>query len=285
MMILAEMNLEKLLNYKLLQLGSYKLYVSTLLGVLVIWLVTHVLLYLIRFGLLRLIRRGRIDGNRTHSIFLIIKYFVWTGAVVAMLDFVGIKISFLLASSAALLVGIGLGLQQIFSDIVSGLFLLFEGSIKVNDVLEMNGIVGRIEEINLRNSIIRTRDGIAMIVPNSKFVAENVVNWSHMSQAVRFKVTVGVSYQADVELVRKVLIEAASEHPDVLADEQYPVIARITEFADSSINFEVLFWSHRIFDIEHTRSDIRFAIRRKFNERGISIPFPQRDIHIVTHAK
>jgi small-conductance mechanosensitive channel len=192
----------------------------------------------------------------------------------------------MLAGSAALLVGLGLGLQQTFNDIVSGIIILIEGTIRVGDVLELEGLVGRVTEIKLRTSTVYTRDGMNVIVPNHRFINENVVNWTHNHLANRFRITVGVAYGSDEQLVHKLLKECAEAHDDVITKEtDRSVLVRLIGFGDSSLDFEILFWSRNAFRIEQTKSDIRFAILKAFREAGITIPFPQHDVHLIPVPK
>jgi small-conductance mechanosensitive channel len=235
-----------------------------------------------RKGLNRLSDKGRLDANKVHSIYMLMSYFLWTISTLMTLDYIGIRLSFLLASSAALLVGIGLGLQQIFTDIVSGLFILFEGSIRVHDILEVDGMVGQIEEINIRNSKLRTRDGIAVIIPNHKFVHENVINWSHSANETRFRIIISVAYDSDVAHVKQVLEEVAASHPLIDTAENLKPIARIANFGDNGIDFHILLWSANVFYIENTLAEIRMSIIQRFNRENIVVPFPQRDLHLIS---
>jgi len=177
-------------------------------------------------------------------------------------------------------VGIGLGLQQVFKDIISGLFLLFEGNLKIGDVVELEGVVGIDKEIGFRTTKIESRDNIILIIPNSTFIGENVINWSHIEQRTRFHVAVGVAYGSNVELVKKVLLECAKEHQEA---SDYPTsFVRFYDFGNSSLDFLLFFWTENAFRVESIKSDLRFAIDRKFRENNITIPFPQRDVHIKT---
>ena len=179
-----------------------------------------------------------------------------------------------------MLVGLGFGLQQIFNDFVSGLILLFEGTIKVGEVVEVEGIVGRVIRIGLRTSELETRDNIMMLIPNSMFTSEKVINWSHNLQFTRFRVKIGVAYGSDTKLVKNVLLACADEHTFITKKPQPRV--RFREFGDSSLNFELLFFSDNMFRIESVKSDIRFMIDQKFRANDIQIPFPQRDLHIIS---
>ena len=189
----------------------------------------------------------------------------------------------LLAGSAALLVGIGLGLQQTFNDIVSGIILLSERTIKIGDILEIDDEIIKIEQIGLRTSKGMNRDEISVIIPNSLITTNKVINWSHQSMMTRFRIRVGVAYGSDVNLIIKLLEESALEHPDISKQEH--VEARLVDFGNSSLDFQILFFSKNIFRIEKVKSDIRKIIYRKFNENKITIPFPQMDVHFDPGSK
>ena len=208
---------------------------------------------------------------------------MWIISFAITLQALGIRITVLLAGSAALLVGIGLGLQQTFNDIVSGIILLSERSIKVGDILEIDGDVIKILSIGLRTSKGLNRDEISIIIPNSLITTNKVINWSHQSKKTRFKINVGVAYGSDVNLVIKVLQESALEHSDIFDKEH--VEARLVDFGSSSLNFQLLFFSQNIFRIEKVKSEIRKIISRKFIENNITIPFPQLDLHMKPQEK
>ncbi|MDP4763690.1 MAG: mechanosensitive ion channel, partial [Salibacteraceae bacterium] len=189
----------------------------------------------------------------------------------------------LIASSAALLIGIGLGIQQIFNDFTCGLILLFGGTVRVGDIVEFNNTVGRIIEIDFRTSKIKTRSGITIIVPNSKLVSDNVINWTTMDDLTRFEVTVGVAYGSDTNLVKNILTDVAREHEAV--EPNMPVKVQFTDFGDSSLTFKVLFWARNSWEVEFIKSDMRFAIDQRFREAKVTIPFPQRDVHFYESRK
>ena len=275
--------MNELLEYTIFHNGAYRLTVGSLGAVILLWVVVYGTLFLIRKLLFRFFRKRSIDQSRGEEIFKLIKYFLWIVTIVAVFEIVGIRVTFLIAGSAALLVGLGLGLQQIFQDLVSGIFILIEGIIKVNDVIELDGMVGKIIEINLRTSKVLTRDGIMIIVPNHKFITEKITNWTHNSESTRFKVEVGVAYGSDVQKVKAILLTCANEHPKVInhqPDESNNPFVRFVDFGDSALKFELFFWTDNIFQVEFIKSDLRFTIDQKFREQGVTIPFPQRDIHI-----
>lgn len=266
----------------LLQLGDFRLTFASLIFVFAVIVLTKLILWAFQRVLFHRVRQQQMDAGRKHSLLMIARYFLWTIAIVVMLQAIGIQITLLIAGSAALLVGIGFGLQQIFADIISGIFMLFEGSVKIDDVMEVNGIVGRVQAIHLRTSVLETRDGINMIIPNHKFVNENIVNWSHNANPSRFRVSVGVAYGSDERNVRNILLECAEGHADIIqGSPEYPPMVRLFEFGDNALGFELLFWSLNQFRIETTKSDLRFSILQKFRENNIVIAFPQRDIHFM----
>jgi small-conductance mechanosensitive channel len=221
------------------------------------------------------------DKGREFSFLMLLRYFFWVFAVMGMVNALGINFTFLMASSAALLVGLGLGLQQIFADIVSGVFLLFEGTIEVGDVLEVDGMVGKIETIGLRTSIFRNRDDMIVIIPNHKFIQENVVNWSHNNKVTRFIITVAVAYESDMDLVKRLLLDCVVQHKHTIKDDpNFPPSVRMADFLGHGVLFELLFYSENMFRIESTKSDIRFIIWDAFKAHGIVIPPSQLEIRI-----
>lgn len=277
------MTLKQILEYNILQLDKLNVQVYQLIAVAIIYLLTKLILFIIKRLLRRKARRqsdGDIDEGKYASVFLLIKYFIWVISFSFMLEAVGVDVSILLAGSAALFVGLGLGLQQTFNDIVSGIIILFERTIRVHDVVEIDGLVGKVITINLRTTTITTADDIIIIVPNHKFINENVTNWSHNSKATRFDVTVGVAYGSDTDKVKRILTEAAQSQPSLLHDETHSTIIRFMDFADSSLNFQVKFWTTDIFNINNVKSELRYEINRRFAQEGIEIPFPQRVVHL-----
>jgi small-conductance mechanosensitive channel len=220
----------------------------------------------------------KFDEGNVSSLYQIIKYIIWIIAFGFILETFGIKISILLAGSAALLVGVGLGLQQTFNDVISGVILLSERSIKIGDVLEIDGNILKIQEIGLRTSKGLNTDDISTIIPNSLITTNKVINWSHQTRQNRFRIEVGTSYGSDVELVIRILEESAKIHPEV--DDTKFIEARLVNFGNSSLDFQVLFYSSTIFGADRMKSDIRRTINQKFIENNVTIPFPQMDVHI-----
>jgi small-conductance mechanosensitive channel len=275
------MKLKEILEYHLIETDKFDLTVYHLLTIFIIFIIARLILWVIKRLFRRQEKANKLDKGKSHSIYAIIKYTIWVIAIAIMLDTIGIKVTILIASSAALLVGLGLGLQQIFQDFVSGFTLLIEGTLQIEDIVEMeDGEVGRVIEIGIRTSKLETRDHIILIVPNSKLVNNQIINWSHLEKRTRFSVAIGVAYGSDIEKVKLTLLGCADRH-ERIAKTPSPIV-RFTDFGNSSLNFELLFWTTETFRVEDVKSDIRFMIDAEFRKNNITIPFPQRDIHIKT---
>lgn len=273
------MSWQEFIDLEVWHIGHRRIYVGGLLGAGVVLLSTWIAVKIARRGILKpRIIINKIDKKRRISIFLISKYLGWVISILIALKVMGFDITLLIFGSTAVLIGLGLGLQNIFKDFVSGLFLLFEGSLKIGDIIEADGVVGRVKEINLRSSEVVSQDDVTIVIPNSKFVAEKVVNWSMDNELVRFNIKVGVAYGSDVEKVIECLEEAMIENENVV-DEPKPFV-RFTNFGDSALEFEMIFWSKFGFVIDNVKSDLRREVYKKLTKNGLAIPFPQRDIHV-----
>ncbi|MBI1184339.1 mechanosensitive ion channel [bacterium] len=273
------MTIGNILDYELFTVHDATLRVWNIFWFAVVIGIAWLLIRIIKLVLNRQVIARDMDKGSVVALIQLVKYFVYTIAIVILLESVGVKMSMLLASSAAFLLAIGLGLQQVFYDIVSGILLLFEGTIRVEDVVEINqDLVGKVMHIGLRTSKIETRENIYVIVPNSKFISGDVVNWSHITKSTRFKVTVGVAYGSDIVLVKNLLLKAADKHENV--EENPGPFVRFNDFGDSALDFELYFWTSETFGVENIKSDLRFKIDALFREHNVSIPFPQRDLHI-----
>ena len=248
--------------------------------ILIIFLITKLILWLIKKTLFSS-RYSKLDKGASYALFQIIKYVIWVIAIGLVLETIGIKLTVLIAGSAALLVGIGLGLQQTFNDVLSGIILLSEKSIKIDDVLDIDGDIVKIQSIGLRTSKALNTDDVSIIIPNSLITTNKVINWSHQTMKTRFRIDVGVAYGSDIDLVIKILEESAFEHPDI--SDRESTEARLVNFGNSSLDFQVLFFSQNIFRISKVKSDIRRSISRKFAENNIAIPFPQMDLHLKSN--
>ena len=265
-------------NFEIFSFNDNSLSIFDLTNVIVIVIVTKLVLWIINKALFNKKKIHTLDKGSAFALFQIIKYLIWIIAISLMLETLGIKVTILLAGSAALLVGVGLGLQQTFNDILSGIILLLEHSVKVGDILEIDGDRVIIQEIGLRTSKGMNVRQIVVIIPNSLITTNKVINWSHQTQKTLFNIDIGVAYGSDVDLVIKTLEKSAIEHLEFSECEFKEV--RFVNFGNSSMDFQLYFYSKNIFSIEKVKSDIRKIIYRKFNEHKIIIPFPQMDLHI-----
>ena len=219
------------------------------------------------------------NKGKSRSVFKFVSYLIWLMTFLLILNSTGLNLTILWGAGAALLVGVGFGLQEIIADLVSGLFLLFEGNLKEGDIVELtNGIVGKVENLGIRTSRVLTRDDYTMIIPNSQFIVKEVINWTHNEENTRFHIDVGVAYGSDTKLVERVLLECAEGQKDV-SKEPVPFV-RFNNFGESSLDFQLFFWSRSTFRIENTKSVLRFLIDEKFRQNKIQIPFPQHDVYI-----
>ncbi|MBQ0786644.1 MAG: mechanosensitive ion channel [Oceanihabitans sp.] len=219
------------------------------------------------------------DKLKFKAVFSYATWFSYVVIVLVTLHTVGVNVTGVFAASAALLIGIGLALQTLFQDIISGVFILIDQTVHVGDIIELDGKIGRVEEIKLRTTRAVTIDNKVLVIPNHLYLTNSLYNWTQNGTTTRESVDVGVAYGSDVQLVKKLLLEAAKGHKDVLA---YPGPAVLfTDFGDSALNFKIAFTLNDSFNARIPKSDIRFEIDRLFRENNISIPFPQRDIHII----
>jgi small-conductance mechanosensitive channel len=280
----GSVNTGSFFEYEIFSTDKLTLTVQKIFFIILIFFAIRIIALLVDFLMNRKIKRNNLEIGKGKSIIQITKYFIWFVGILLAFGSMGIKFTFIIASVSALLVGVGFGLQNIFNDFFSGIIILFDGSIKVNDVVQVGDIVGRVKDIGVRTTKVLNRDNIILIIPNSKFTMDNVINWSHHDQKTRFDVSVGVAYGSDVELVRRLLLESAGMVEGIV-DFPKPFV-RFEDFGESSLDFRLFFWSDKSFYVENVRSELRFKIDALFRANKVTIPFPQRDLHIMSdHRK
>jgi small-conductance mechanosensitive channel len=199
------------------------------------------------------------------------------------MDASGVNVTAVFAASAVLLIGVGLALQTLFQDIISGIFILVDQSVHVGDIIELEGKVGRVLDIRLRTTRAVTIDNKVLVIPNHLYLTNILFNWTENGTETRESVTVGVAYGSDVELVKQILLAATKKSDKILKIPEPKVL--FTDFADSSLNFKLVFSLNDSFETRFVQSDLRFEIDKKFKENNITIPFPQRDVHIFGEKK
>jgi small-conductance mechanosensitive channel len=251
--------------------------IQGLLFVTVALIVTSFILKFIR----RFVTKKMPDNDKLKfvSVFSYIRGFVFLIIFLIAMHTSGVNVTAIFAASAALLIGVGLALQTLFQDILSGIFILVDQSVHVGDIIELEGKVGRVLDIRLRTTRAVTVDNKVLVIPNHLYLTNILFNWTENGTTTREFVDVGVAYGSDVELVRKILVKIAEEQTTVLKEPK--PMALFTDFADSSLNFRIAFTLTNSFDVRFTQSNIRFEIDKAFRENNISIPFPQRDVHLI----
>ncbi len=269
--------LKNILNYTLFEGTNFEFEIIRILYFVAIVTVIKFIVYLLINRILPPIyRKSGSDKGAQYAINQILKYIIYTIGTLAAIQSLGIDLTVIWGALAALAVGFGLGIQQTLNDLVSGIILLFERTIEVGNVVEVDGVLGSVTKIGIRTSKVETLDHVMLIIPNSIMVGNQINNWSHNHERVRFSVLVGVAYGSDTALVKRLLLEAVDQHEKILK-EPLPFV-RFTDFADSSLNFEVFYWSFDFINHRDIQSDVRFLVDQAFRENGIEIPFPQRDV-------
>lgn len=266
------------LEYQIVTVGKYSLSLGSILAIIITLIFTKLLLLLIIKTTKKRAKKLQIDEGRFHSLYTILSYLIWTFSILICLKLIGLDLGVILAGSAALMVGIGFGLQNIFSDLVAGFVILFEGTVELNDVVEVDGTIGRVTKIKLRQTTLVTQNDYSILVPNHMFTGDKVINWSHDNDKSRFNVKVGVAYGSKKELVTEVLLKCATNH-EAIETTPAPFV-RFSDFGDSSLDFQLFFWSRNNFGIDNIKSQLRYSIDTAFAENNIQIPFPQRDVHV-----
>ena len=235
--------------------------------------------YLLRFSMKLITRKlPKNDKEKFVSVFGYLRWLAYIIIFLVTMQSSGVNVTAIFAASAALLIGVGLALQTLFQDIISGIFILLDQSVHVGDIIELEGKVGRVVEIKLRTTRAVTIDNKVLVIPNHLYLTNSLYNWTENGEETRESVTVGVAYGTDVQLVKSLLIKAVNSSSKVISKPGPTVY--FTNFGDSALEFKVVFTLNNSFEAATTQSDIRFKIDALFRENKISIPFPQRDVHL-----
>ncbi len=265
------------LNYNFQLSEKIHIDVKGILLVLVVMILTSVLLNLIRKILTRKLPDD--DKIKFKILFGYGKWLVYLVILLITFHAIGINVTAVFAASAALLIGVGLALQTLIQDIIAGVLILIDQTIHVGDIIEIDGKVGRVEEIKLRTTRAVTMDNKVLVIPHHLYLTNSLYNWTQNGTTTRENIEVGVAYGSDIELVKRLLMEAARSHQLVLKHPAPMVL--FTNFGDSALSFKLIFTLNDSFKAMIPKSDIRFEIDRLFRENNVAIPFPQRDIHII----
>lgn len=269
--------MKELLNTTI-ELGSFELSFRSILLFFSVIAAAQVVIWSVRYLLRKFLRNTNFEEGTRFMVMRLVRTVVYFLVIVVALDTAGIDLTVFWASSAALLVGVGIGLQNFFNDVVSGFVLLFEGGLRVGDELEVDGMMVRVERIDLRSTRVITRFGNLIVIPNGLISGQTVRNFTQGENATLIQLDVGVAYGSDVERVKAILLEAANAEELVIKKPQTAVL--FNDFGESSLQFTVYFWIEKPFMRKLISSNIRFRIDEAFRANGIRIPFPQRDVHV-----
>lgn len=265
------------LNYTFQYNKQIGISVKSILILLVLIILTSYLLKLFKTYVNK--KLASRDKNKFDTVFSFGKWLLYIIIFLITLQSSGVEITAVFAASTALLIGVGLALQTFFQDIISGIFIILDQSVHVGDYIEIAGKIGRVEEIKLRTTRAVTIDNKVLIIPNHMYLKNSLYNWTQNGSVTKDYVKVGVAYGSDVKLVKNLLLQAAKEHERILLKPEPFVLFQ--NFGDSSLDFELVFSIHNSFQLAVIKSDLRFRIEELFRTNNVSIPFPQRDIHII----
>lgn len=268
------------LDYQLFKLGDASFTVGSILYFIISIYVLFFVARKVRELLAnRILTRYNYDLGVRQSIASIFKYLILVIGMLVIVQNSGLNMSSLGLLAGALGVGIGLGLQTITNNFVSGIIIMFERPVKIGDKIEVGDVTGNVVHIGARATTVLTNDNISVIVPNSDFVSSRVVNWSHSERKVRFNYDVFTSYRENPDRIKKLLLEVAHENPSVLKDPAPDVL--FVEYGESSLKFFLRIWTTVYVDRPVVlKSQLYYAIFRKFRQHGIEIPYPQREVHM-----
>lgn len=255
--------------------------VKAILITAIVFIVTSRVLKLVNQIAIKNMSQG--DSIKFKSVFSFVKYFIFLIVIFLALDNVGVNITAIFAASTALLIGVGLALQTLFQDIICGIFVLIDKTVHVGDIIEIDNKIVKVTDIGLRTTKGLSIENKVLIIPNHNYLTNTLYNWTQNGNTTREKISVGVAYGTDTALVKKLLIEAATNTVDILNKPEPTVYFK--EFADSALNFDLVFTVNNSFYSNKPKSDLHFEIDKLFRKHNINIPFPQRDLHIITKTK
>ena len=267
-------------NVPLIEIGTTPLTIWTIVSLIILFVLLLWLTNMFKnWVVVTLLANSRIDIGVRQAVGSIVRIGVIAIGFVVILQTVGIDLSTVTVLAGALGIGVGFGLQTITNNFVSGLILLFERPIKIGDRIEVGQVSGDVVDISARATTVITNDNIAIIIPNSEFISSKVTNWSYTTRDVRFNFPIRVSHREDPEIVRTLLLSVASDHPGVLKERKPDVLFQ--EFGESALHLILRVWTRDYTTRPGVlRSELNYAVCKKFREHGIEIPYPQHDIHI-----
>ncbi len=262
------------LRYELYGGANVKITVGTIVFAIIVFFVTFLMIKFLKKMTVRVFskKNNTDDHARIDTIFNFIGYFIYIIVFFSILSAIGVNINMFLTATAALFVGLGFALQQIFQDLIAGIYILLDRTLNVGDIIQVDGKVSKVKGINLRSTIVETRDHRVIVIPNRIFINENVHNWTQDQNVIRAQVELRVHIGTDVQLVRQILLQSVQHIPEVL-HEPIPTVI-LDEFGESFIHFNLRYFVDDAFSNDRIASDIRFEIDRLFKENGIQLAVP-----------
>lgn len=264
------------------QLGDHHFTLGSMLQILAVLSLAQIVFWTVRAALRRIFKSSSMEEGTRFMIMRLLRTVIYTLGTIIALETAGVDLQALWFGSAALLVGVGIGLQNFFNDVVSGFVLLFEGGVRVGDELEVDGMLVRVERIDLRSTRVVTRFGNLIVMPNGLISGQTVRNFTQGDEASMLRIDVNVAYGTDVNQVKAILLEAAVSEQAVIRKDQVGVL--FTDFGESGLQFSVFFWVSEPWNRMLISSNVRFKINDAFRQNKIVIPFPQRDLHLRSGA-
>lgn len=272
------------LQFELIRFGNESNAIVITVGLLLL-LITSLFLVKIILRLIRKVYTRKLDPDeklRFLGAFNFIGYLVYILVFVSVLSSAGIDITLLLTATAVIFIGLGLAMREIFQDIIGGIYIILDKSVQAGDIIEVNGIVCKVFDTKLRTTRAVSRDEKVIVIPNHKFVTDNVINYTQNYKNTRQSVSVRVALDADVELVKQILIDAAMSQKKILKTPEPFVF--FEDFGEYALHFGVYFFISESFKEPKIKSDLRFTIEKEFRKNKIKFPYPQRDIHIKENS-
>lgn len=269
----------KLLNFSFFKIGSFQLSVFLIIkGILFISIFSLAARFLNKILQKQVYPKLNLENSLRFTLETTVRYLFAVLGVSTLATLLGIDLSAFSVLAGTIGIGIGFGLQDIARNFISGIVLLVERPIKVGDLIEVDGLPGVIRTIQARSTVVDTFDNVAVVVPNADFVSQRIVNWSYSDRNIRMALKVGVAYGSDVRLVERVLMDIAKNHPSVLKTPHPNVL--FEAFGESSLDFSLRVWINEPENRLVILSQLNFMTDEAFRENNITIPFPQRDLHV-----
>lgn len=268
--------IKQLLGIQLFELSGASVTIEKVLVFLLFLIGTYIVSKWVRKILNSTLKKRGVERQERYPLVKLTHYMIVVLGIYLAFNSIGVPLTGLLAAAGIVGIVLGFGLQSITSNLVSGVILLGEGTLKVGDLVQVGDNFGEVTDTGVRATTVKTFDNYHLLVPNEEFFSKPFINYSYHDKKIRINVSIGVAYGTDVEKVRKILLNIADENEKVL--ERPEPMVFFTEHGDSSLKFELKCWISTPFNRKKTQSELNFRINKRFKEEGINIPFPQRDV-------